>query len=149
MKKLQITTSIFALTLISVIMLVPKAGLAKQVDNHPAISGYDLVSYFTQNRAEAGSAKHNHRYNGKTYWFTSAANKAVFIQNPENYLPQYDGYCAFGVMYGEKIEASPEAWAIVNGKLYLNTDRSFLEKWKKDTTASIKAGDEQWSLMKD
>lgn len=113
----------------------------------PQLSGYDVVSYFTKQQAEQGISKHATVYKDKTYWFSSEKHKDLFIKQPGQYLPQYDGYCAYGVQYGQKIDSSPEAWAIVDNRLYLATDKSWLKKWKKDTSTAIREGDVQWSLM--
>ena len=114
-----------------------------------ALSGYDVVSYFTRGKAEKGSEQHAYMYKGATYYFSSDEQQKMFIAAPEKYLPQYDGYCAYGVTVGRKLEASPEAWKIVNGKLYLNLNREFLADWSKNVEQSITEGDDQWELIKD
>jgi len=122
---------------------------ADDADPAVALSGYDVVSYFTKGRAEKGSEEHAYVYNRAEYHFSSAAQKAMFIKAPGKYLPQYDGYCAYGVTFGRKLVASPEAWKIVDGKLYLNLNKDFLADWSKDTDKSISEGDDQWELIKD
>lgn len=141
--KYAITLLIF----IAMVMLSP----AYAADTAPAValSGYDVVSYFTKGKAEKGSAQHSHIYKGAEYHFSSDEQKAMFIASPEKYLPQYDGYCAYGVTVGRKLEASPEAWKIVNGKLYLNLNKDFLADWSKNADQSIAEGDDQWELIKD
>jgi len=134
----------------ALVFLCLYGGQTVQADSTKApayLSGYDVVSYFTKQKAEQGKPEYAYQYKGKTYWFSGESHKDMFMKNPERYLPEYDGYCAYGVVHGQKVEASPEAWIIVDNKLYLHTDRSFLEKWKNDTSDSIKKGDEQWSLM--
>ena len=38
-------------------------------------------------------------------------------------MPQYGGYCAGGLAYGDSTtNIDPEAWKIIDGKLYLNYD---------------------------
>jgi YHS domain-containing protein len=88
---------------------------ADDIDPAAALSGYDVVSYFTRGKAEKGSEQHFYVYEGARYYFSSDQQKKMFIAAPEKYLPQYDGYCAYGVTVGRKPEASPEAWKIVNG----------------------------------
>lgn len=131
-----------------VCMLSGQLTTAATPESQPALAGYDVVSYFTSHKAERGSAKHAATHEGSTYWFTSAEHQAMFSKQPQRYLPQYDGYCAYGIRYGQLIEADPEAWIIVNDKLYLHTDRSFLEKWQADTATAIKEGDEQWQVLR-
>jgi len=129
-------------------MLLTQVSTAASPEAQPALSGYDVVSYFTEKKAERGSAEHAVTHAGSTYWFTSAEHKALFSKHPQRYLPQYDGYCAYGIRYGQMVEADPQAWIIVDDKLYLHTDHSFLEKWQADTAAAIKEGDEQWQVLR-
>jgi hypothetical protein len=41
-------------------------------------------------------------HGGVTYRFASAANRAAFLAEPGTYLPQYGGYCAYGMARGYK-----------------------------------------------
>lgn len=85
-----------------------------------ANGGYDVVSYFTSYSAQRGSKAHSTDHNGATYYFTNAENLKAFTANPDNYLPQYDGYCAFAVAkMNKKVPADPETFKIDDGKLYL------------------------------
>ncbi|MDH5649982.1 MAG: hypothetical protein OEY67_10045, partial [Gammaproteobacteria bacterium] len=123
--------------------------LAEKEGKKIALSGYDVVSYFTKNRAEKGDPKYTHDHKGATYQFSSDEQKKLFINDPGKYLPQYDGYCAYGVTFGKKLEADPEAWKIVNGKLYFNLDKDLLKKWETNTADFIKEGDSQWTVIQD
>jgi hypothetical protein len=40
--------------------------------------------------------------------------------------------------------ADPEAWKIVEGKLYLNFDKRIQKKWEKDIPGYIRRGDRNW-----
>ena len=49
---------------------------------------------------------------------------ALFSANPVEYAPQYGGYCADGIAYGDTTtNVDPAAWRIIDGKLYLNYDQ--------------------------
>ena len=63
---------------------------------------------------------------------------------PERYAPQYGGYCAWAVSQGYTASTDPEAWKIVDGKLYLNYSRSVQQKWEQDISGHIAAGDANW-----
>lgn len=115
----------------------------------PALSGYDLVSYFKKNIAEEGQSRYSYLYKNKEYWFSSEKHRELFKKSPKQYLPQFDGYCAYGVTFGKKLAASPKAWKIVNGKLYFNLNQEFLKKWSVDVHESIRAGEEQWIMILD
>ena len=57
-----------------------------------AIRGTDPVAYFTEKRAVKGDKKITHKWQGATWLFTSAKNRAAFAKEPEKYAPQYGGY---------------------------------------------------------
>ena len=109
-----------------------------------AIKGYDPVAYFTDGKPTPGSARHEAVWREATWRFASAEHRELFLERPEAYAPQYGGYCAMGVAFGQKVEVDPEAWTIVDGKLYLNYDKAFMEKWRAEKTAMIEAADRKW-----
>jgi YHS domain-containing protein len=88
-----------------------------------AIKGYDPVAYFTQERAVKGSDEVSHEWLGAEWHFSSDEHRKLFAQDPVKYAPQYGGYCADGIAYGDTTtNIDPEAWRIIEGKLYLNYD---------------------------
>jgi YHS domain-containing protein len=127
------------------------AALAQQApiysDASGAIRGYDPVAYFTQGRPVKGSKEFTHRWNGAEWRFASAENRARFAAAPEKYAPQYGGYCAFGVAGGYAVKIEPDAWSVVDGKLYLNYDRSVQASWKKDVPGYIRKADANWPAV--
>ena len=66
-----------------------------------AVKGYDVVAYF-DGQAQKGDKAHEFSYEGVTYRFASAANAKRFKANPEAYLPQYGGYCAYAIALNGK-----------------------------------------------
>ncbi|MGD9851977.1 MAG: YHS domain-containing (seleno)protein [Nitrospirales bacterium] len=115
----------------------------------PGISGYDPVAYFTEGKPVKGSGYHVAEYKGVTYVFASKDHKTTFEANPEKYVPAYGGYCAYGVAVGKKFVSDPEAWKIVQGKLYLNLDKDIQGKWAKDIPGYIKKSEANWKEIKD
>ena len=88
-----------------------------------AIKGYDTVAYFTQGEAVKGSETHSLKWLGAVWHFSSAEHRDLFKSSPVRYAPQYGGYCADGVAYGQSTaNINPQAWRIINDKLYLNYD---------------------------
>ena len=80
------------------------------------------------------------------------AHRDLFAKDPDRYTPQYDGYCAMGVSAGEaghKDTVDPEAWAIVDGKLYLTHMPQAMETWRQNPAEYIKQADENWAAVKD
>ena len=86
-----------------------------------AIMGYDPVAYFTDGQARKGSEEFAYDWLGTPWHFASDGHRELFIGDPAKYAPQYGGHCTLGVANGEStINIDPEAWRIIDGKLYLN-----------------------------
>jgi YHS domain-containing protein len=124
-----------------------KADPINHTKNGVAIEGYDPVAYFTDNKPVKGDPKFAAMWNGSTWQFASEAHRYLFTQEPEKYTPQYGGYCAFAVSEGHTATIDPEAWKIVNSKLYLNYSKSIRETWQKDQANRITAADKNWPTL--
>src|SRR5688500_4350821 len=129
-------------------LLLAGAALAQKAevfaDGGAAIRGYDPVAYFTEGKPVKGKAEFSHQWKGATWRFASAANRERFAAAPEKYAPQYGGYCAYGVASGYAVKTEPDAWSVVEGKLYLNYDRNVQAIWVKDTPGYIRKADANW-----
>jgi len=110
-----------------------------------AIKGYDPVAYFTQNKPIKGQADITFEWNDGIWHFASAENRDLFQQNPEKYAPQYGGWCAYGWAQGYPAKTEPEAWSIVDGKLYLNYNLSVQTDWNKKQSKYIQTADKNWA----
>jgi len=121
------------------------------LENKLALQGYDPVAYFTQKKAVKGKKETAASFEGVTYYFSSQANKELFLKNPTNYEPQYGGWCAFAMGdYGKKVEVNPETFKILDGKLYLFYNAYFnntLKSWNKDETNLKKKADANWKKL--
>jgi YHS domain-containing protein len=114
-----------------------------------AIKGYDPVAWFEGGAPAAGSEAHTVDWMGASWRFTSAEHAAQFEAAPERYAPQYGGWCAYAVANGRTADIDPRAWAIVDGKLYLNYSLDIKAKWDADREAFIQKADENWPGLKD
>jgi len=112
-----------------------------------AIRGADPVAYFTEGAAVKGVADYEYQWNGATWRFSSAENLAQFTANPEAYAPQYGGYCAKAVAEGYLASIDPDAWRIVDGKLYLNYSPGVQRQWQSDIPGHIASGDQHWPAV--
>lgn len=110
----------------------------------PALEGYDAVSYFVSGKPTRGKAGINSRYKGVVWRFSSAENKAAFDANPAKYAPRYGGHCAWGTARGYAVRGDPQVWRIVDGKLYLNYNRSVQRKWNRDIGGFISKANRNW-----
>lgn len=109
-----------------------------------AIDGYDPVAYFTENKPVRGVKENKTEYKGSVFMFATTANQDKFNASPEAYLPQFNGYCAYGAASGYKAKVDPEAFSIVNGKLYLNYNAAVKTTWSKDVDSYISKAEKQW-----
>jgi YHS domain-containing protein len=112
-----------------------------------ALKGYDPVSYFTTGKPMRGLAQFSTTYQGATYRFVSAENRDRFIVAPENFVPQYGGYCAYAISLNKIADIDPDEWAIVNDKLYLNNNFLSQFLWSFDKSGNIVKGDHNWPLV--
>ena len=108
-----------------------------------ALEGYDPVSYFDGKPAK-GDARYSATHKGVQYRFASAQSLARFKANPDAFLPQYGGYCAWAVARGYTAKADPLAWKLVGGKLYLNYDARIQERWAADIPGNIEKANKNW-----
>ena len=114
-----------------------------------ALYGYDPVAYTADGKATAGDPAVTATHDGATYRFSTPAHRDAFVKEPERYLPVFGGYCAYGVAQGYKVKVDPEAWSIVDDKLYLNYDSGVRKLWSKDTAGFIAAAAKKWSSIED
>ncbi|HEY6975788.1 MAG TPA: YHS domain-containing (seleno)protein [Chitinophagaceae bacterium] len=114
-----------------------------------AINGYDPVAYFKEGKPVKGNEKLSYDWNNAKWYFVSSENLNVFSKSPEKYAPQYGGYCAYGMSEGHKAPTDPNAWTIVNGKLYLNYSLDVKQKWNKNQMERIDQADKNWPQLKD
>ena len=49
---------------------------------------------------------------------------------------------------GSRHNANPEAWRIVEGKLYLNASKVGLLEWESNAAEEIERADSQWGVIK-
>jgi YHS domain-containing protein len=112
-----------------------------------AIDGSDAVAYFSEGKPVRGSKEFTHDWNGVTWRFSSAENRDLFAAAPEEYAPQYGGFCAYAVAQGSLASTIPEAWKIVDGKLYLNYSRRIQRRWDKNIAGYIADGDANWPSL--
>ena len=112
-----------------------------------AVAGHDAVAYFTEGRPVPGSPEITLEHEGATWRFASEVNRATFRAEPAKFAPRYGGYCAYAVSRGYTAKGDPEAWSIVDGRLYLNYDQNVRRIWEKDTVSNIRLGDANWPAV--
>ena len=155
------------LTVFAVALFVLSAGVSfademakgeiSVTEDNVAVKGYDVVSYINDNQATQGTKANSADHGGVTYYFVSEANKDAFTKKPEKYLPQYGGWCAYGVgAANQKFPVDPEVFKVVDGKLFLffngeapdGTHVNALVPWNEDEANLIKQADANWPTVK-
>ena len=150
MKTLKILIFVFIVSITSVV----QAQTPPIDENGLAIGGYDAVAYFS-GEAKKGLETYATKHKEATYQFSSEENLEAFKKNPSQYLPQFDGYCAWGVgAKNTKFPINPETFDIVDGKLYLFFNGPFngetfntLTPWNADTTNLMTKAHANWEKL--
>ena len=117
-----------------------------------SISGYDPVAYFTDGKPVQGKAEIEYLWHKLRWRFANDEHRQSFAKDPDHYAPQYDGYCAMGVSNDDaahKDTVDPEAWAIVDGKLYLVHNQYWLGVWREHSDEYIKRANASWQALAD
>lgn len=151
MKTIKITFSLALVLFASAL----RAQIAPIDEKGLAIGGYDVVAYFS-NKATKGDAKITAKHGDAMYQFATTANRDTFKKNPTKYLPEFGGFCAWGVgAKSTKFPINPETFEIIDGKLYLFFNGPFngsnfntLEAWNQDQDNLLKAANANWSTVK-
>lgn len=141
------------LTLLPLFVIVTAIGCVQKSEvfstSSQAIRGYDAVAYFTEGKATKGTEKYVFKWKQANWYFSSKAHLDSFSNNPEKFAPQYGGFCAFACSNGRKAPTDPNAWAIIDGKLYLNKSLEIQEKWNQNQKERIEQADKNWPLVKE
>jgi YHS domain-containing protein len=118
------------------------------IKSDAAIQGYDPVAYFKESKPVKGQAQLSYTWKQAKWHFTSQQNLEDFKRNPEKFAPQFGGYCAYGMAEGHKAPTSPDAWTILDDKLYLNYNKNVKELWDKDRPGNIEKANKNWPTVK-
>ena len=135
-------------TLIASLIALFSLALGAAAAEEPALDGYCPVCYIAAEKAVKGTDEFAVEHDGRTYLFVSADAMKAFQAEPDKFLPQYDGLCAYGMAFGKKFESDPTVFSVVDGKLYLNKDKSIGKKFNEDPEGFIAKADPEWKAIK-
>lgn len=127
---------------------------ANNIDNsNIALAGYSPVSYADLGLAQKGVKEFKSEHEKIVYYFTSAEQKTTFDKNPAKYLPQYGGFCAFGIYAGAKFRPDPNKFITKDGKYFLylyNLELDAQQLWlnEKSDKKLIAAANKNWDKLK-
>lgn len=117
--------------------------------NPLGLHGIDAVSMFKGDTPTIGDAVYTSTVDGVDYYFASEASKQTFEANQLAHLPQYGGFCAFGVSLGKKLDGDVRYADIVDGKLYLFVNAAIFEKYLENKEAVLTGAEDQWPAIRD
>jgi YHS domain-containing protein len=116
---------------------------------HPlGLHGVDPVSMFAGETPSIGNAVHTSEHDGVDYYFASAATKESFDATPEAFLPQFGGFCAFGIFVGKKLDGDVRYADIVDGKLYLFVNEAIFKKYLEQKDEVIAGAFSKWPAIR-
>ena len=114
-----------------------------------AIKGYDPVAFFKNNKPIAGADSLSYTWKGAEWFFSTRENLESFKSNPEQFAPQYGGYCA-GEVAGSgsvTVNVDPEAFKIIDGKLYLIYDVGNAASFADNAINQVPKADANWPVV--
>jgi YHS domain-containing protein len=114
-----------------------------------ALSGFDVVAYFTDGQPVKGDPVVSYQWQGVDWFFASDEHRDLFVQNPEKYVPKYGGFCALGAAHGALVPSSPKAWSIHNGELIMNMSQDVVETWRYNPDINIERADSNWPALRE
>ncbi len=109
-----------------------------------ALEGYDPVSYFTEPVPLLGKPDHEYVWQGVPWYFATAANRDVFMLNPDVYAPQYGGHCVMSLSRGFLSDGKPRLYAIERMKLYLFYSVANREAFMAGREVAVQGADASW-----
>ena len=111
--------------------------------NDIAALGWDVVSFF-QGEPARGRREFVETFGGAEWRFSTEANRDVFGFNPEAFLPEYGGYCAWAVAHNKLARGNPLHWSLVEGRLFFNFNDRTHRLWGEDRGYWIDRADGFW-----
>ncbi|KAL1514422.1 hypothetical protein AB1Y20_003523 [Prymnesium parvum] len=108
---------------------------AKPVNEQWIAASYCPVSYFDGDGPNLGADGCTAAFRGTVYKMCSVEAMNKFLEEPENFLPQFGGFCAMSVANGQLVPVDPTHFKIVNNKLYL------FSKSPEDNKAAFEANE--------
>ena len=100
-----------------------------------------------------GSPDLRQNFLGETWYFATLEHRDLFASDPVAYAPQYGGFCAgevagADVSTGITTNIDPEAWKIIDGKLYLFYQPGYADYFEQNADKMVDKADANWPDVK-
>jgi YHS domain-containing protein len=112
------------------------------------LHGVDPVAFIEIGNRSDGTAAYTAVHDGVAYYFSSEANKQAFEASPTKYLPQFGGFCTFGVSVAKKFDGDPRYAAVEDGKLYVFLNEAIFNEFQKDRAGTIAKAEKNWRQIR-
>jgi len=84
------------------------------------LKGFDPVAYFTDGKPVRGRAAYSYDWDEGRYYFETKSHRDMFVADPDRFAPQFSGYCTQSMARGIRKEGNPEAWVVMDGRLFVS-----------------------------
>lgn len=111
------------------------------------VGGYDVLTYRTGNTPVMGVPEIKFIHAGVEFHFATEANRQAFSLNPESYLPEYDGWCAATLAFGQLICPDYSNFKVEGDRLLLFELAGFTNGrsvWNSDPVGFRERADENY-----
>lgn len=112
-----------------------------------AIDGVDPVSYFVDPAPADGRPDFVYNWGGVDWYFESAANRDVFIRNPEVYAPKFGGHCAMSLARGYLSDGKPRLYVIDGLDLYLFYSTANRDAFLMSKAEALQTANANWPIL--
>ena len=113
-------------------------------DKRLMLNGFDPVAYHTEQGLVLGKADLKTEFDGVTYRFGSDANRVLFKQSPERFVPQFGGFCANGIVYGIPWGGDGDQWKLIDGKLTIFGGQASRNYFLMQEKPNLKLAQQYW-----
>lgn len=122
----------------------PVNAIAMDGSDRVMLFGADVVAYHTMNKYVQGTKSISSRYKGVDFYFSKAEHKALFDESPQQYLPQYGGYCANGIVFGIPWGGNADNFLVKDGKVYVFGGELSQRAFALELDKNIALADQYW-----
>lgn len=118
--------------------------LVVNTDTGLAISGFDPVAYFTDQKAFVGRPDLELTADGAVWRFRNEGNLTAFAAHPDIYRPSFGGYDPVAIAAGRSVPGHPLYWTITADRLYFFYNSDNREAFLADPGRIIEAANRAW-----
>jgi hypothetical protein len=118
--------------------------LTVNADTGLAISGFDPVAYFAEDKALFGRPEFELNMDGAVWRFANEGNRGAFAAHPEVYSPRFGGYDPVAIERGRSVPGHPLFWVVVGQRLYLFYSEETRATFRADPGRFIDSAERKW-----